>query len=201
MNEIAIQGSNFTIRETGIEFNGNLSRTEWDDLGHKIAQVAKSIGFIVGDWINHGEKQWGDMYADAMQQTGLDYQTLRDFAYTARRVELSLRNDKLDFSHHRVVAKLKSPEDQARWIELAEKNNLSVRRLRVSMNFGRVVSIDEMDVDPADRGRPNYMTWLNKLLYWWANRTKNDPVEQWDELDRKRLKRDLEPWVRIYEQL
>jgi hypothetical protein len=200
MNELAVKGSNFTIRETGIEFQGELTREEWNDLGCRIARVAKSIGFIVGDWINYGEKRWGEMYADAIQRTGLDYQTLRDYAYTARRVELSLRNDKLDFSHHRAVAKLE-PAEQRRWLEASERHDLSVRRLRVSMNKGRVAGLDELDVEPADRGQHTYMTWLNKLLHWWTRRTEAEPVEQWDEQDRQRLKRDLEPWVKIYNQL
>ena len=200
MNELAIQGSNFTIQKNGIVFHGELTKEEWHDLGNKLAYVAKSIGFIIGDWINYGEKLWGEMYVEAIQQTKLDYQTLRDFAYIARRVELSLRNDKLDFNHHRVVAKLE-PEDQQQWLAVAQKNDLSVRRLRMSINMGRVVSIDEMNGDPADCGRPNYMTWLNKLLHWWTNRIKNDPVDKWDDQDRQRLKRDLEPWVKIYNEL
>jgi len=201
MNELAIQGNKFHITENGIDFTDDLDRDEWDQLGSKIARVAKTIGFIVGDWLNYGERHWGEMYAEAMQLTGLDYQTLRDYAYTARRVELSLRNDNLDYYHHKVVAKLKAPEDQKHWLDLAEKHSLSVRRLRMSMNCGRVVSIDEMDGDKADRGQPTYMTWLNKLLHWWTRRTKNDPVEKWAEQDRQRLKRDLEPWVKIYHQL
>lgn len=200
MNELAIKGNCFTIRESGIDFHGEITKEEWHELGRRIARVAKSIGFIVGDWINYGERHWGEMYAEAMQLTGLDYQTLRDYAYTSRRVELSLRNDNLDYYHHKVVAKL-PPEEQRRWIDAAAEHNLSVRRLRVSLNKGRVVGIAEMDVEPSDRGQSTYMTWLNKLLHWWTRRTKDDPVEQWDEQDRQRLKRDLEPWVKIYQQL
>ena len=132
--------------------------------------------------------------------TGLDYQTLRDFAYTARRVELSLRNDKLDFSHHRVVAKLE-PEDQKHWLAAAQKHDLSVRRLRMSLNSGHIVSINEMNDDPADKGMPTYMTWLNRLTQWWSRRTSDDPISGWDAEDRARLKRDLQPMVDIYNAL
>lgn len=207
MNELAIQGNKFRISEQGIDFTGDLSREEWNELGTKVARVGKSIGFIIGDWFNYGETQWGGdgrdggMYADAIALTGFDYGTLSNFANVAKRVQFPLRNGNLDYSHHAVVAKLKSPEDQKHWLAAAEKYDLSVRRLRVSMNSGRIVSINEMNGDAADRGNPTYMTWLNKLLHWWTKRTKNDPVDRWNEQDRKRLKRDLEPWVRIYEQL
>jgi hypothetical protein len=207
MNELAIQGNKFHITENGIDFTGDLDRDEWDQLGSKIARVGKSIGFIVGDWFNYGQHKWGGdgqeggMYASAIALTGFDYGTLSNFANVARRVQFPSRNGNLDYSHHAVVAKLKGAEDQKRWLDLAEKHNLSVRRLRMSMNCGRVVSIEELDGDSADRGQPTYMTWLNKLLHWWTRRTQNDPVEKWAEQDRQRLKRDLEPWVKIYQQL
>ena len=207
MNELAITGAKFSITDQGIDFTGDLSREEWDDLGVKVARVGKSIGFIVGDWFNYGNHKWGGdgreggMYADAIALTGFDYGTLSNFANVAKRIQFPLRNGNLDYSHHAVVAKLKSPEEQKHWLTAAEKHDLSVRRLRMSVNSGRIVSIDEMNGDPDDRGMPTYMTWLNKLLHWWTNRTKEDPIEQWDVLDRQRLKRDLEPWVRIYERL
>ena len=202
MNTLVIDGNKkFTLSETGIEFHADLTKHEWIELGEKLARVGKSIGFIIGDWINYGEKQWGQMYAEAIEKTGFDYGTLRVYAHVARRVELLLRNNNLDFIHHSVIAKLKSPDDQKKWLDAAEKHKLSARRLRVSINKGRVVGIDEMDVEPADRGRPTYMTWLNKLLHWWTNRIKNDPVDKWEDQDRQRLKRDLEPWVKIYNEL
>jgi hypothetical protein len=198
MKELAIKNGKFTIHNTGIEFHEDLSHEEWEKLGTQISRVGKSIGFLIGDWLNYGESRWGDA-KNVASVLRLDHGYVRNLAYVSRKV--SCRHDTLSFEHHAVVAKLKSPEDQKRWLAAAEKHNLSVRRLRVSMNFGRVVSIDEMEEDPADKGRPTYMTWLNKLLHWWTNRVKDDPIDQWDELDRQRLKRDLEPWVKIYEQL
>jgi len=200
MNEIAINGSNFTLRPTGIEFHGDLTREEWTELGQKIATVGKSIGFIIGDWINYGEMRWG-LIKNLEKLTGIDYGTLRNFSHVSKRVELSLRNDNLDWYHHAVVAKVKSPEEQSKWLTVAEKEEMSVRRLRRSVSAGRIISIKEMSDDPADRGTNTYMTWLNKLTQWWKRRTESNPIADWDPMDRARLKRDLEPLVRIYELL
>lgn len=201
MNEIAINSNNFTLQPTGIEFHGNLSREEWNTLGEKLASVGKSIGFMIGDWINYGEKQWGEMYDEIQQRTGLDYGTLSNFVYVAKRVQFSLRNEKLDWSHHAVVAKVKTPEEQSKWLSIAEKEKMSVRRLRRSVAANRIVSVKEMGEDKSDMGTSTYMTWLNKLGQWWRQRTQTDPVTDWEEADRARLKRDLEPIVRIYELL
>jgi hypothetical protein len=200
MNEIAISGSNFTLRPTGIEFHGDLTREEWTDLGQKLSAVGKSIGFIIGDWINYGETRWG-VIKDLEKVTKLDYGTLRNFSHVSKRVQLSLRNDNLDWYHHAVVAKVKSPEDQRKWLAAAAEEEMSVRRLRRSVHEGRVVSTQEMREDPADRGTATYMTWLNKLAQWWKRRIDADPISDWDPQDRARLKRDLEPLARIYELL
>ena len=39
---------------------------------------------------------------------------------------------------------------------MAEKHNLSVRRLRKSINFGRLATEEEVQGDPADRGHVTY---------------------------------------------
>ena len=200
MNELAIQNSKFTIRETGIDFLEALSFEEWETLGNKLARVGRSIGMIIGDWINYGEKSYGKTYLEALKSTGFDYATLRDFAYVAKNVELSLRNDNLDYNHHKIVAKL-PPEDQRRWLAAAAKHGLSVRRLRKSVAMGRIVSIDEMQSDPTDKGTVTYMVWINRLSQWWRKRIESDPVENWDAEDRATLKRDLQPLVDIYNTL
>ncbi len=72
MNELAITGAKFCITDQGVDFTGDLSREEWDDVGIKVARVGKSIGFIIGDWFNYGNHKWGGdgrkggMYADAI---------------------------------------------------------------------------------------------------------------------------------------
>src|SRR5207302_3471319 len=120
MNELAIENNKFTIRETGIDFCDELTFDEWEQLGARLSRVGKCIGLIIGDWINYGEKRYGQTYVEALKRTGFDYGTLRDFAYVARSVALSCRHDNLGFEHHKVVAKL-PPEDQRQWLNAAQK--------------------------------------------------------------------------------
>jgi hypothetical protein len=131
MNTLAINDPKFAITPTGIEFNEELSFEEWDDLGQKLAPIGKSIGFIIGDWINYGEKRWGDKYEEALQRTGMAYQTLANYAYVARKVQFSCRQEKLGFEHHAVVAKLKTPDEQEHWLRMAVKHKLGIPALLV----------------------------------------------------------------------
>lgn len=201
MNIISINDPKFAITPTGIEFYEELSFDEWEDLGQKLAPVGKSIGFIIGDWINYGENHWGDKYDDAIKRTGMAYQTLRDFAYVARRVQLSFRNDKLDFTHHRVVAKLKDSEDQQHWLDMAVKHNLGKRRLQKSINFGRLATEQEVAGDPYDKPHTTYLSLLNKIRRWWQEQIEKSPVEKWDKERRQALKDDFEFVKEIYESL
>ena len=200
MTTLAIQDPKFAITPTGIQFHKDLSYAEWDDLGQKLAPVGKSIGFILGDWINYGEKQWGDKYEEALAKTGLAYQTLMNYSYVARKVEISCRQENLGFEHHAVVAKLK-PDEQEHWLEMTKEHNLSVRRLRKSINFGRLATEDEVQGDPADRGHVTYLALLNRIRRWWKRETGKAPVEEWDEDRREGLKKDFKLILDIYEAL
>lgn len=201
MNTLAINDPKFAITPTGIQFNEELSFEEWDDLGQKLAPIAKSIGFIIGDWINYGEKRWGDRYEEALERTGMAYQTLRNYAYVARKVHLSCRQDKLGFEHHAVVAKLKTPDEQEHWLGMAVKHKLGKRRLQKSINFGRLATEQEVAGDPHDKRHTTYLSLLNKIRRWWQDQTETAPVDEWDEERRQALKEDFEFVKDIYEAL
>ena len=201
MNSLAITDPKFTITPTGLQFHQELSYDEWDDLGKKLAPIGKSIGFIIGDWINFGETTYGDKYKEALTATGIAYQTLANYSYVARKVEFSLRKENLDWYQHATVAKLKTPEEKQHWLEMAEKHNLSVRRLRKSINFGRLATQEEVQGDPADRGHVTYLALLNRLRRWWSRETGKAPVDDWDEDRREGLKRDFKLVLDIYNAL
>ncbi len=201
MNTLAINDPKFSITPTGIQFNEELSFEEWDSLGKKLAPIGKSIGLIIGDWINYGEKRYGEKYEDALNRTGLAYNTLRHYAYVARNVEMCVRTHNLDFCIHASVAKLKTAEEKQHWLDMAEKHDLSVRRLRKSINFGRLATEEEVRGDPADRGYVTYLALLNRLRRWWKRETGKAPVEDWDEERREVLKRDFKLVLEIYESL
>jgi hypothetical protein len=191
----------FTMTPKGIQFHGDLTIDEWESIGAKLGDAERSIGFLIGDWINYAEEKWGEKYNDAIAVTGLEYQTLRNYAWVAKRVQLSARADNLPFRHHLVVAKLKDSEEQKHWLDQAEKNDLSYRRLQKSINFGRIATEEEVEGDPADRGYVTYLALLNRIRRWWARETQKAPVDEWDDERREGLKKDFKLILDIYEAL
>ena len=198
---LAITSQKFAITPTGLEILGELSFEEWTFLGEKLGDVERCLGFIIGDWINYAEGKWGDKYNDAIAATGLEYALLRKYAYVARRVPPANRLENLPFSHHETVAKEKDPQKQRGWLKLAEKHHLGVRRLRKSMNYGRLATDAEVEGDPADRGYVTYLALLNRIRRWWARETSKEPVEEWDEDRRQALAQDFGVINHIYETL
>jgi hypothetical protein len=79
--------------------------------------------------VAYGERTFQDRYRDAVQRTSLNYQTLRNYVWVARRFDLPRRHDGLSFGHHAEVAALDQPE-QDYWLRKAEELKWSRNRLR-----------------------------------------------------------------------
>ncbi|WP_328807621.1 LmbU family transcriptional regulator [Nonomuraea antri] len=116
-------------RRTGLQFPNSLAYSIWERIGKQISLITDSSAWWLGDWLIYGEKEYADRYRMAIEQTSLDYQTLRNYAWVARRFSLGRRRDKLSFAHHAEVAAL-SPADQDLWLLRAERHAWSRNRLR-----------------------------------------------------------------------
>jgi hypothetical protein len=114
---------------TSMQFDPLLPFESWQALGAKIGRHCNASAWWLGDWLAFGQNKYGRRYKDAIAVTGLDYQTLRNYAVVARRFEPSRRRDDCSFQHHADVCAL--PDDaQDLWLELAARRRWSKRELR-----------------------------------------------------------------------
>ncbi len=125
----ATRHSSFIIRSIGIELAGDPTIEEWISCGNLLFSAERGLHFCIGDWLNIGEKKWGEEYEEAIKKTGFDYGTLRNDKYVSARVELSRRRDNLSYGHHVEVAPY-TPEEQTFLLEQAERQGLSRNKLR-----------------------------------------------------------------------
>jgi hypothetical protein len=109
-----------------------LQRPEWLAAGRRLGAIGRCSQWWIGDWIRYGAAKWGEKYAEAARVTGYDVASLRNMAWVASRFDLSLRNDKLTWSHHVLLAPLE-PDQQRHWLERAVAERLSVADLRVEL--------------------------------------------------------------------
>jgi hypothetical protein len=120
----------------GLRFAGRLNYEAWEHAGEHISQIVSSSAWCLGDWIVVGQSQFTDRYKQVMEAVGLDYQTVRNYAWVARRFELSRRRDTLSFQHHAEVASM-PPAKQDYWLDRAEEGGWSRNRLRQEIKNAR----------------------------------------------------------------
>jgi hypothetical protein len=127
-------GVAYGVRSTrvGARFDPLLPFETWKGLGSRFGLYANASAWWLGDWLAFGRMKYGRRYKEAIAVTGLDYQTLRNYAMVARRFEPSRRRDNLTFQHHAAVCALPDAE-QDRWLDAAAAGKWSRNELRRQM--------------------------------------------------------------------
>jgi N6-adenosine-specific RNA methylase IME4 len=136
------------LTRTGAIFSDECSFEAWERIGRKLAYVQGAVMFWIGDFVNYGERKWGERYSQALDATDYEYQTLQNAAYVSRAVDISRRRENLPFSQHAEVASLE-PDEQEAWLDTAEQEALSVRELRHRIGSQKFIE----DIPPLPAGQ------------------------------------------------
>jgi hypothetical protein len=115
--------------DVGLRFPSNLTYEEWERAGGQVARIASSSAWFIGDWVACGQHRYETRYRDAIEAVGLEYHTIRNYVWVARRFEHRRRRVNLSFQHHAEVASM-SPDEQDRWLARAEEFGWSRNQLR-----------------------------------------------------------------------
>jgi hypothetical protein len=110
----------------------DLEHSAWLATGRRLGAIGRCSQWWIGDWVRYGSARWGEKYVEAARVTGYDVASLRNMAWVASRFDLSLRNDKLTWSHHVLLAPLDA-EAQQEWLRRASEERLSVADLRLEL--------------------------------------------------------------------
>lgn len=151
-SSFSVQDPRVNISTVGLTLLGEITFEEWSQLGPNLALLERSMRWAIADWLNYGERRYGEMYAQAIDTTGLDYHYLANLKWLAGNVEISRRREELGLSHHAVVAPL-SPEEQEAWLQYAIDNNLTRDEFRTAVKLATA----ESDTDPQSQlTAPNF---------------------------------------------
>jgi hypothetical protein len=120
---------NLVIPRNGLQLPRQLSFDTWLEVGRRLSTVVTSSAWCLGDWLIYGEISFTGRYREAIERTSLDYQTLRNYAWVARKIPFSRRWEKLSFGHHAEVAALPEPE-QDYWLRKAHELGWSRNQIR-----------------------------------------------------------------------
>lgn len=117
------------LTPTSLVLHDDVKEDSWASIGAVLGRMARSNQWWIGDWIAHGERKYGETYAQAVNDTGLDEQTLMNYVWVSNSVHPDVRREDLSWSHHLLVAKLTKAQ-QKRWLEHAAAGGWSVSDLR-----------------------------------------------------------------------
>jgi hypothetical protein len=128
-------GAKVEYRPTSLIFRDTLTFDEWATLGKFLYQLTGAIFWWIADWINYGDSVYGETYTQAIEETGLSYQTLANMAYVGRAIPPERRRELLSPSHHALVAALPADEQEAA-LEQAEQEGWTCRELAEYLGRG-----------------------------------------------------------------
>ena len=126
------------LSRIGLVFDNQVTYEQWEDSGRRLRMVEGSVLWWIGDWLNFGERKWGEMYSQALDETDYDAGTLRNAKYVSSRVDLSRRRDNLSYSHHAEVASFEAKE-QEKWLAKAEQKDWGHRELRQAIRDSKAI--------------------------------------------------------------
>jgi hypothetical protein len=136
LDELASARTNF------LQFSTQIPFSRWKRIGQQIAGISNASAWWQGDWLAYGQARYPDRYKQAIEETSLDYQTLRNYAWISRRFDKSRRRSTLSFQHHAEVASLPE-EEQDKWLDRAEKFGWPRNVLRQYLRINRQASGDQ----------------------------------------------------------
>ena len=136
--------------EVGLQIPDKLTFEDWERAGRQLSGIMNSSSWWLGDWLVYGKEHYSDRYERGILAAGLQYQTLRNYAWVAGRFKLRRRRTALSFQHHAEVASLPA-EDQDQWLDRAEKLSWSTKQLREGIRLARGDQAAEVAQDQAMR--------------------------------------------------
>jgi hypothetical protein len=136
---VADGGDRILATMVGLTIPLGLPFEKWEEAGPKLFRIADSSAWCIGDWLVYGQDTYQERYRHALASAGLEYQTLRNYAWVARAYEMPRRHGALSFQHHAELASL-TPAEQDMWLDRAEKHGWSRNQLRRHVRESRGVS-------------------------------------------------------------
>lgn len=175
-------------RRTGLQFPSALSFETWHRIGRQLHLISDSSNWWLGDWLVYGETKYPDRYQRAIESSSLDYKTLRNYAWIARRIPLCRRRAGLSMSHHAEVAGLPEKE-QDTWLQRAEQERWSRNRLRREIQTAATPGL------PAAEPIPQQASSLEPTVEVVHIEVSKEERHRWDIAARE-ANFDLTAWIR-----
>lgn len=103
----------FSYTGTGLATLSPPSFNDWQEAGRRLKITHRGAMWWLGDWLLAGERLFGQLAAQALDDFGYDYSTLQNAKRVAQAIEPERRRPELSFDHYlAVVSRELTPADQ-----------------------------------------------------------------------------------------
>lgn len=120
--------------EASLTLPDEMSFKEYENLMKGLGSIADfsalRLPWYIGDAIIYGQSKFPEIYAQAVEFTGLSAGTLYNYVYICRNVAKHVRREKLGIAVHQEVAQIKDEARQSDFLSRAELNGWSKLELR-----------------------------------------------------------------------
>lgn len=113
MNDSLIRTNSVNLTPIGLTITNGLAYDEWLDLMRTLVRLETAFQFAIGDALIYGETAYGEKYSQAMDATGLSYQSLANMVWVAKHVPMHNRIQDVSWTHHRAVASIEQTDQKA----------------------------------------------------------------------------------------
>lgn len=103
------------ISRAGLVIPAETPIERWQEIGATLKDIDGAVQWWIGDWLNFGERGYGEMYSQALEETDYDEGTLRNAKWVSAQYELSRRRDNLSFGHHQTALGAPDPQAALQW--------------------------------------------------------------------------------------
>ncbi|MEU1056793.1 LmbU family transcriptional regulator [Streptomyces sp. NPDC005876] len=148
--------------KVGLCIPAGLAFEEWEQAGRQLSGLLNSSSWWLGDWLVYGKDHYADRYELGIRAAGLQYQTLRNYAWVSRRFDVNRRRHALSFQHHAELASLHADEQET-WLDRAERRKWSTKQLRQALRAEREGAAPQPESGAATRR----LAVPDNRLQWW----------------------------------
>jgi hypothetical protein len=174
-----------THSEVGIDLSGvELSYDQWEQYAQNAIGVQEKVQWVLGDILSYGFEKYTTDYSDRLVKFGAKLANLNhskaqlyNYTYVSNKVPISVRTEKLSWTHHWIVAPL-SVEDQRKYLALAVENEWSKEALKAALKKAKKVegACEENTTQPTF----SPFAWMNDAVREFRNACEEIPIHEWE---------------------
>ncbi|MFG2485151.1 LmbU family transcriptional regulator [Streptomyces virginiae] len=166
--------------KVGLQMPAGMSFEDWEKAGRQLSGIVDSSSWWLGDWLVYGKDHYTDRYQRGIRAAGLQYQTLRNYAWVSRRFDFGRRRGALSFQHHAELASLRRDEQES-WLDRAERRKWTTKQLRSALRAAREGDGEGEAQVRAPAESTRRLEVPGSRLQWWHEAAEREGVdfERW----------------------